>query len=414
MQIENCYKNNFTQSNPSINQAAINILLTNKGLEKYGMASVDEQIEKILTVMRLPKINLDIMGVSIDIDNGIFTSLQIKEMDSFIFNESISFQIKNMSLEIHFEVYISQKQFPFLQDTGQIIIQMENIDLSTIVRIESEDECKNKFKPYLKQTLINIKKFQFTFNCNLQIIINMISQLLQNQISQLINGILGEQIAQEIMLNLMESFIFQNEIIQNNMSSTIVTDQRLINGIQINGQFMVVSITGQRCIYIDNQCYNSFKYQLSNKQQYYTNNDIQYQIEKAAFNSGFDLWLHTTQKVNNDIIIKNIKLIQFHNTGAEIQLNILIKGIEKQLVFLDLIKFSQTTGNGGIFRIKLSNLIKNEGNVNSSEIAEIIQFFETSFEQYNLQVSKTNYLNQDSQLVVYLDANWVHFGIDMK
>eukprot|EP00702_Spironucleus_salmonicida_P006675 EST47966.1 hypothetical protein SS50377_11950 [Spironucleus salmonicida] len=361
------------------------------------------------------EIQFTVAGISIKLNNGRIIKVDVSNMDVFLQNDSAVLKLSDVELDIVFELKLEQKTFPYLYDTGSMSLQISDFTIQTYLSVEFNDECKNNFTLQTRDTTVNIKTFQIQFQCNNQVLLNSISLFITGFLKDLLNGDIGKQLGSNMMTALMKLLTEFSYLPRMDYDKPFGVDQRYFAGLQITENNIQVNSTGQRCLYNKDElyCHGHLKQTVTQTRTFFTNHHVQYQIEKLAFNSGFDLYLKE-ERIFDGIKIKNVTLTKFHNTGAEIVVTLDVGGTPQILTYLEPVMFRLVRVNqDGIdfarFIIRLTNLLT-KTTLSSNQLLALSAYFDNSYRSYDLIYANALGVSVEKAQIIYLDKNWVHIG----
>eukprot|EP00702_Spironucleus_salmonicida_P007806 EST49097.1 hypothetical protein SS50377_10631 [Spironucleus salmonicida] len=410
-----CYQITFDNDTPKIEDSAMRVFVTGPGIERYANKNIKSTLTNLQTSISAMNIQFNIVGVLINLQNGRIMDVDLNDINIFLQNNSAILNVKHVVLDMIFELKLEQKTFPYLYDSGSLSLTIRDLGIQTYLSVVYGDNCKNKYILQTRNMVIVIDDFQIQFQCNNMVLLNSISLFITSYLKDLLNGELGQQFGSgliESLLQLLNEFVY---LAKSDYKSPITTDQRYFNGMQITENVIQVNSTGQRCIHnaANQRCYGYLNQTVTSTRTFFTNHDVQYQIEKLAFNSGFKLYLNQ-QRSFGGIQIVNITLTQFHNMGAELEVVVMFNGRSETLKFLEPVTFSLVRVNDqgtdfGRFVIRLTNLIS-VTSLKNEQIADLSSYFEKTFGEYDIVYANALGVSVEKAEVIYLDDNWIHIG----
>eukprot|EP00702_Spironucleus_salmonicida_P001440 EST42731.1 Hypothetical protein SS50377_17653 [Spironucleus salmonicida] len=265
----------------------------------------------------------------------------------------------------------------------------------------------------------NLTKYiQIKFIAGLQIIYNALAGIISEEIKNQLNGEMGQQIVKTLCDQLLKLLTQQSEVSKFNYDQNISTDQRYFDGITIKDNMLSVWFQGYKCDHsnTDSTCFGYSQTNISRRKTFYTNHDVQYQIEKYAFNSGFWLYLYQ-ERIFNGIKIENITLKRFFNMGAQVIAQLDVNGTKDSLEFLEPVVFTRSAIPDhvyiGKFAIRLTNLIGNTI-LSQNQLASLSQYFDNRFSLYDISYTNALAVSETQVDYIYLDENWIHIGSNIE
>ncbi|KAH0569427.1 hypothetical protein SS50377_28372 [Spironucleus salmonicida] len=409
-----CQPVKFDNESPVLEDSAMRVFVTRYGISKYCTRNVQNAIGSIQGSISALQVQFTTLGVQITLNNGRILQVDISNMNIYLQNDSAIIKVTDVALDIVFELKLEQRSFPYLYDSGTLQLKINDFTISTYASVAFNDECKSKYTIYTRDTRVSIENFSISFQCGNQVLLNSISLFITEFLKDILNGDLGQSVGQSIMDALMKLLIEQTYYPRVDYTYPIATDQRYFNGLQITENYIIVNSTGQRCQTQQglSWCKGYLNQTVTPTKTFFTNHDVQYQIEKLAFNSGFQLYLQEQRKIEN-IIIKNITLVKFHNTGAELQVIVDVDGVEHNLKYLEPVVFQvvriKNNVDYGRFVLRLTNLIS-KTTLSQSQINKLSTYYENSAYMYDISYASALGVSVDKAETIYLDENWIHIG----
>ncbi|KAH0569441.1 hypothetical protein SS50377_28386 [Spironucleus salmonicida] len=410
-----CQPIGFDIESPTLADAAMRVFVTKQGIERYCTRNIKNAIGTIQGSLSAIEVNYAVAGIGIQLKNGRIIEIELNNMSVFLHSSSSTIKVSDVLMNIIFELKLEQKTYPYLYDTGTMQLEISDFTISTLATVEIPDECKNKYKIATRQTIVSVDDFKIQFKSNYEVLLNSISVFLTSYLKDLLNGSLGQDMGQKLMDALMKLLIEQTYLPRMSYKQYVGTDQRYFNGLEIGENFIMVNSTGQRCLYqhpTKQHCKGNLDEKVTTPLTYFTNHHVQYQIEKLAFNSGFKLYLEEERKIDN-IIIKNITLVKFHNTGAKVEVTLDVGGASHTLTYLEPVVFGleriKDNVDFGRFGVRLTNLISNS-TLTSEQLKSLADYFDSSYPMYDIAYASALGVSAKRAEVVYLDANWIHIG----
>eukprot|EP00702_Spironucleus_salmonicida_P006913 EST48204.1 hypothetical protein SS50377_11643 [Spironucleus salmonicida] len=421
-----CYLYQYDKPNPTEIDAGIHIMITNQGLSNYCERNIGLAISTIQST--LPPINFKLnLGIfTIDLTDGKLRQLNLDGISLKAYQNLTILNISKVQLDLYFSLQIQQKSFPYLQDTGTLSLIVEELSLSTQGMVEFRDPaCKKNFTIVTSNTILSVKRFQVTFECGLQVILNSISGLLTNVMLDQLNGQLGQSLASTIMQTLLTLLSNMAQEATVWWDIRVYTDQRSMVGIAFQDNFLTTMYSGQRVrLNLNNMtAVGWLDTPISSKPNFYTDHDIQYLVERVVFNSGFQFYFSDVGgfekvKKTKGITIHNITLPSFKNTGAKLLVDIEFGGVRETLIYLEPIRlFSIDMGKGlffGSLVIELTNLVPQSTLLTDMQLADLASYFSKSFSIYHFSINNVVGVDLTSVQIIFLNENWIHVGMNME
>ncbi|KAH0570879.1 hypothetical protein SS50377_27172 [Spironucleus salmonicida] len=413
-----CYPATYDNEAPAEADAGVHVMLTPAGLSRYATANVNAALRDLIASLQIPTLAFRIAGFDVELSGGRFSAITVGGVSFRLVADEAYLRIANTSLAFLFQLAITQRSFPYLQDAETLEIAIEDLAAGAYVEVRFPDPaCRARYQLAPVRAQLQVKTFRVKFRCGLQVILNALSGLLTSVIEAQLNGELGDTLLTSISEGLLGMLASMPQESRSVASADVISDQRPFAGIEVRGGLLHVAYTGQRAMLepVTRRCEGWFDAELAPPPAYYSNSDVQYLLERSVFNAGFALYLQrpSNRAVSERVAIANLTLLEFRNTGARLRVDVEADGRSEALLYLEPVVLTSTRGGTGVFGISLAHLVSSPTLLTAAEVALLEAHVAASFAPYDYSVDNVLGAVLSSQVVCYVDRSWVHIGVDL-